>query len=128
VCLHRAAGLGRHRDALLPQPLVRLPCADIAPACGGGAPSCVRWCSRKTLARRACRAGPLSCRFLLGAARLRCEIEVFRDAVRQQATALVAVHNHPSGDPPPSTADVALTVEIVAAGELLDHLIIDQKR
>jgi hypothetical protein len=53
--------------------------------------------------------------------------------VRQQATALVAVHNHPSGDPTPSAADVALTVEIVAAGhlldiELLDHLIIGQGR
>src|SRR5215212_12042415 len=46
--------------------------------------------------------------------------EVFRDAVRQQATAIVAVHNHPSGDPTPSAADVALTVEIVAAGQLLD--------
>ena len=53
--------------------------------------------------------------------------------MRQQATAIVAVHNHPSGDPTPSAADVALTVEIVAAGqlldiELLDHLIIGQGR
>ena len=53
--------------------------------------------------------------------------------VRQQAIAIVAVHNHPSGDPTPSAADVALTVEIVAAGqlldiELLDHLIIGQGR
>jgi len=59
--------------------------------------------------------------------------EVFRDAVRQQATAIVAVHNHPSGDPTPSAADVALTVEIVSAGtlldiELLDHLIIGEGR
>jgi DNA repair protein RadC len=59
--------------------------------------------------------------------------EVFRDAVRQQATAIVAVHNHPSGDPTPSAADVALTVELVRAGtlldiELLDHLIIGQGR
>jgi DNA repair protein RadC len=46
--------------------------------------------------------------------------EVFRDAVRQQATAIVAVHNHPSSDPTPPAADVALTVEIVAAGQLLD--------
>jgi DNA repair protein RadC len=66
-------------------------------------------------------------------ARLRRETEVFRDAVRQQATDIVAVHNHPSGDPTPSAADVALTVEIVAAGqlldiELLDHLIIGQGR
>ncbi len=59
--------------------------------------------------------------------------EVFRDAVRQQATAIVAVHNHPSGDPTPSAPDVALTVEIASAGalldiELLDHLIIGQGR
>ena len=45
--------------------------------------------------------------------------------MRQQATALVAVHNHPSGDPTPSAADVALTVEIVAAGQLLDIELLD---
>jgi len=59
--------------------------------------------------------------------------EVFRDAIRQNATAIVAVHNHPSGDPTPSAADVSLTVELVQAGklldiELLDHLIIGQGR
>ena len=59
--------------------------------------------------------------------------EVYRDAVRQNATAIVAVHNHPSGDPTPSAADVSLTVELVRAGEmldidLLDHLIIGQGR
>ena len=59
--------------------------------------------------------------------------EVYRDAVRQNATAIVAVHNHPSGDPTPSAADVALTVELVQAGalldiDLLDHLIIGQGR
>jgi DNA repair protein RadC len=59
--------------------------------------------------------------------------EVFRDAVRQNATAIVAVHNHPSGDPTPSTPDVSLTLELVTAGklldiELLDHLIIGQGR
>lgn len=57
--------------------------------------------------------------------------EVFRDAIRQNAVALVAVHNHPSGDPTPSSTDVALTVEICRAGalldvELLDHLVIGQ--
>jgi DNA repair protein RadC len=61
---------------------------------------------------------------------LRRKSEVFRDAVRQQATAIVAVHNYPSGDPTSSAADVALTVEIVAAGQrdiaLLDHLITGQ--
>ena len=59
--------------------------------------------------------------------------EVYRDAVRHNATAIVAVHNHPSGDPTPSAADIALTVELVQAGqlldvELLDHLIIGQGR
>jgi RadC-like JAB domain len=51
----------------------------------------------------------------------------------RQATALVAVRNHPSGDPTPSAADVALAVEIMAAGQLLDivllaHPIIGQGR
>lgn len=59
--------------------------------------------------------------------------EVFRDAVRQNAVALVAAHNHPSGDPTPSAADVSLTLELVQAGtlldiEVLDHLILGQGR
>jgi proteasome lid subunit RPN8/RPN11 len=88
--------------------------------------------SRNILARCAWRPEPLS-RRLRRSARLRCKTEVFREAVRQNATALVAVQNHPPGDPTPSSADVALTVEIVAAGQLLDiklldHLIIGQGR
>jgi len=59
--------------------------------------------------------------------------EVFRDAVRHNAVAIVLVHNHPSGDPTPSSADVSLTVDVVAAGKLmditvLDHLIVGQGR
>lgn len=59
--------------------------------------------------------------------------EVFRDAIRHNAVAVVAVHNHPSGDPTPSAADVALTSELAKAGtlldiELLDHMIIGQGR
>jgi DNA repair protein RadC len=59
--------------------------------------------------------------------------EVFRDAVRRNAAAVVVVHNHPSGDPTPSSADVALTAELVRAGalldvEVLDHLIIGHGR
>jgi hypothetical protein len=38
----------------------------------------------------------------------------------QQDIALVAVRNHPAGDPTPPAADVALAVEIMAAGQLLD--------
>lgn len=55
--------------------------------------------------------------------------EVFRDAIRHGAVGLVAVHNHPSGDPTPSSADIALTADLDRAGTLLeidvlDHLII----
>jgi DNA repair protein RadC len=57
--------------------------------------------------------------------------EVFREAVRANAVALIVVHNHPSGDPTPSSADVGLTEALVAAGRLLDidvldHLVIGQ--
>ncbi|MEO8251195.1 MAG: DNA repair protein RadC [Chloroflexota bacterium] len=59
--------------------------------------------------------------------------EVFRDAVRRQAAALVVVHNHPSGDPAPSAEDLRITREIAEAGrlldiELLDHLVIGHGR
>jgi DNA repair protein RadC len=59
--------------------------------------------------------------------------EVFREAIRHNAVALIAVHNHPSGDPTPSAADVALTAELAKAGDLLDvevldHLIIGRGR
>ena len=51
--------------------------------------------------------------------------ESFRDAVRANATAVIFVHNHPSGDPSPSAADIALTVDIVKCGELLDIAVLD---
>lgn len=59
--------------------------------------------------------------------------EVFRDAVRLNATAMILVHNHPSGDPTPSSADVSVTIDLVQAGEMLDicvldHVIIGQGR
>lgn len=59
--------------------------------------------------------------------------EVFRDAVRANAAALIVAHNHPSGDPSPSAEDVAVTKAIVEAGklldiEVLDHLVIGQSR
>lgn len=55
--------------------------------------------------------------------------EVFKDAVRHNAPAVVVLHNHPSGDPTPSAADVTLTAELQRAGQLLgidliDHLIV----
>ena len=59
--------------------------------------------------------------------------EVFKEAVRKNASALIVIHNHPSGDPTPSPDDVAVTRAIVQAGklldvEVLDHLVIGQGR
>ena len=59
--------------------------------------------------------------------------EVFRDAVRRQAAALVVAHNHPSGDPAPSAEDLRITRELAEAGrlldiELIDHLVIGHGR
>jgi DNA repair protein RadC len=51
--------------------------------------------------------------------------ELFRDAVRLDATSVILVHNHPSGDPTPSPDDVHLTAEAVAAGRLLDVEVLD---
>lgn len=59
--------------------------------------------------------------------------EVFREAIRFNGVAIVLVHNHPSGDPTPSSADVSVTMDLVKAGDLLDlkvldHIIIGQGR
>lgn len=58
--------------------------------------------------------------------------EVYRVAIRQNAAAVILIHNHPSGDPTPSTEDVRLTEAVREAGdlldiELLDHLIIGRR-
>jgi DNA repair protein RadC len=55
--------------------------------------------------------------------------EVVRRSLELAATALILVHNHPSGDPTPSTADVKMTLEIIAMATPLgvtihDHLIV----
>ena len=47
--------------------------------------------------------------------------EVVSSALRHGATGLILVHNHPSGDPKPSRADVTLTRDIVVACEPLEH-------
>ena len=59
--------------------------------------------------------------------------EVFKEAVRKNASASIVIHNHPSGDPTPSPDDVAVTRAIIQAGklldvEVLDHLVIGQGR
>jgi DNA repair protein RadC len=57
--------------------------------------------------------------------------EVFREAMRDNAPAIIVAHNHPTGDVSPSGDDIQVTQELVRAGELLDikvldHLIIGQ--
>lgn len=55
--------------------------------------------------------------------------EVFRAAVVSSAAAVLVMHNHPSGDPTPSEADIKVTRDLIRAGQLLkievlDHIII----
>jgi DNA repair protein RadC len=57
--------------------------------------------------------------------------EVFKMAIASNAAAIVLVHNHPSGDPTPSEADIKVTRDLIRAGQLLridilDHVIIGQ--
>jgi DNA repair protein RadC len=59
--------------------------------------------------------------------------EVFRAAIIAGASAIVLMHNHPSGDPAPSEADIKVTRDLIRAGqllkiELLDHVIIGVDR
>jgi DNA repair protein RadC len=55
--------------------------------------------------------------------------EVFKSAIAANAAAIVLAHNHPSGDPTPSEADIKVTRDLIRAGQLLkievlDHVII----
>ena len=57
--------------------------------------------------------------------------ELFLEALRFQAVNIILVHNHPSGDPTPSQADVLITQRVQQGGELLgihllDHIIIGE--
>jgi DNA repair protein RadC len=59
--------------------------------------------------------------------------EIFKPAITCSAYAIVVVHNHPSGDPRPSEADIRLTRKLAEAAHLLqisllDHLIIGAVR
>ena len=59
--------------------------------------------------------------------------EVLSPAIRHNAVSLIIAHNHPSGDPVPSSADVRITQQIVEAARLmgiriLDHVIVGQVR
>ena len=58
--------------------------------------------------------------------------EVFREAIRLSATAVIVAHNHPSGDPAPSPADIQVTRQLSEAArtvkiDLLDHVILGRQ-
>lgn len=59
--------------------------------------------------------------------------ELFKSAIRKSAAAVILVHNHPSGDPAPSQADIDLTRRLVEAGSILgisvlDHIVIGDNK
>ena len=59
--------------------------------------------------------------------------EVFRPAVAEAAASVILVHNHPSGDPTPSSEDRSVTRQLRSAGELigidvLDHVVVGEGR
>lgn len=59
--------------------------------------------------------------------------EVYKEAIRHSAAGIILVHNHPSGDPSPSSEDIATTRRLLEAGrivgiDLLDHVIIGDGR
>ena len=59
--------------------------------------------------------------------------EIFRSAIKNSASRIILVHNHPSGDPSPSEEDLEITNKLIESGELigievLDHVIIGENK
>ena len=59
--------------------------------------------------------------------------EIYRSAIKANATAIIAVHNHPSGDPAPSRADIQVTRQLresakIVGVELTDHVIVGERQ
>lgn len=59
--------------------------------------------------------------------------EIFKIALEENASSIILIHNHPSGDPNPSMADIEATQEIIKAAEMLkipliDHIILGDKK
>ncbi len=58
---------------------------------------------------------------------------LFKKAIKINASCIILIHNHPSGDPTPSEADLIVTKKMVKIGEMLgikvvDHIIIGDKK
>jgi len=58
--------------------------------------------------------------------------ELFRNAIINNCARIVLVHNHPSGDPSPSSQDISSTREMISAGDIIgikiiDHIIMGEK-
>lgn len=58
--------------------------------------------------------------------------EVFKVAIQESASAIILVHNHPSGDPTPSQEDLSITKELKSAAailgiRILDHIIVGKE-
>lgn len=51
--------------------------------------------------------------------------EVFRAAIQNGASAIVLVHNHPTGDPTPSSEDLRITRQLIEAGRIVDIKVVD---
>ena len=51
--------------------------------------------------------------------------ELFKAAIQRNAASLILAHNHPSGDPTPSDADIRMTRDLIRAGQLLKIQVID---
>jgi len=59
--------------------------------------------------------------------------EVFKPAIKNSASKIILVHNHPSGDPNPSKEDLKITEKLIKAGEeidvkVLDHIILGKEK
>ena len=57
--------------------------------------------------------------------------EIFKEAMQVGCAKILCVHNHPSGDPSPSSADMLLTKSIIECGKvteipLIDHIIVSR--
>lgn len=51
--------------------------------------------------------------------------DVFRPAIKKGAAAVILIHNHPSGNPEPSEADISVTDKLRESGEILDIKVMD---